>query len=323
MIAPTNRRIGKQKIPRETLASSPDFDPNDPEREIRDSYVPDEADVDAAARPTPVPAARESLKLARAMAIVRAAAGAALVVCVSSGVAWAARRYIMTSPRFGITEIVVNGGARRTQDDIAREAGLVIGENVFSVDLDDARARLIADPWIREAALARRLPGTLIVEVSEREAAAVVAMGAAGGVGGGGGGDTYLVSRDGDVIKRLEAGDPSDFPVITGITPDALTDDREGVTRTLRRALDLAGDYEHGPLARRAALQEIHVGVDGAITLVVGKSGLALVLGDPPFRRKLDQAARVMNELEKQGAKADAVMLDNEARPERVVVRMR
>jgi cell division protein FtsQ len=56
---------------------------------------------------------------------------------------------------------------------------------------------------------------------------------------------------------------------------------------------------------------------------VVGKSGLELVLGGPPFRRKIDQAARVVAELDVRGARADAIMLDNDARPERVVVRMR
>ena len=62
---------------------------------------------------------------------------------------------------------------------------------------------------------------------------------------------------------------------------------------------------------------------DGGFTLVVGRSATELVLGGPPFRRKLEQAARVVAELEKRGAKADTIMLDNDPRPERVVVRMR
>ena len=57
--------------------------------------------------------------------------------------------------------------------------------------------------------------------------------------------------------------------------------------------------------------------------IVVGRGAMQLVLGGPPFRRKLDQAARVVAELDKRGAKADSIMLDNDTRPERVVVRMR
>ena len=58
-------------------------------------------------------------------------------------------------------------------------------------------------------------------------------------------------------------------------------------------------------------------------SLVVGHNAVELVLGLPPFRRKLDQAARVVAELDKRGAKAGAIMLDNDTRPDRVVVRMR
>ena len=39
----------------------------------------------------------------------------------------------------------------------------------------EQRARLLADPWIAEASLARQLPGTIFVQVKEREAAGVVA----------------------------------------------------------------------------------------------------------------------------------------------------
>ena len=93
--------------------------------------------------------------------------------------------------------------------------------------------------------------------------------------------------------------------------------------RTIRRATDLAAEYAHGPLARRSSLEEVHVEPDGTFTVVVGRSAVQLVLGAPPFRRKLDQAARVVAELDRRGAKADSIMLDNDARPERVVVRMR
>ncbi len=59
------------------------------------------------------------------------------------------------------------------------------------------------------------------------------------------------------------------------------------------------------------------------MTLVVGKNAVQLRMGPPPYRRKLEQAVRVVAELDRGGAKPDSIMLDNEARPDRVVVRMR
>jgi cell division protein FtsQ len=243
---------------------------------------------------------------------MRAACGVVLVVGASMGVAWGARRHVMTSPRFAVREVDVVGNERRPDEAIAAESGIAAGTNVFVLDLDAARERLLADPWIADATLARRLPGTILVQVVERRPAALVALG-----------DTFLATVEGEPFKRLEPGDPIDLPLVTGLRVEALAADRDGTTRTIRRAVDLAAEYERGALARHSPLQEVHVDAGGGFQLVVGRRAMQLVLGGPPFRRKLEQAARVVAELDKRGAKADAIMLDNEARPERVVARIR
>ena len=268
--------------------------------------VPKSAKVDTA--PPPPPRKRSS----RLGTIVRTILGSALVVGLSGGMAWAVRRHIVLSPRFRVTDIVVTGQHQRTTDTILDEAQLSKGANVFTVDLDRARARLLEDPWISEAHLARRLPGTLWVEVTERELGAIVVLH-----------QTYLASREGLIFKRFELGDPIDVPIITGLDSDAVAEDRTIAEATVRRALDLVNDFEHTPLGLRNAIQEVHVTRDGGFTLVVGKEGLSLALGAPPFRRKLEEAVRVTAELERRGTRAEAVMLDDEARPERVVVRTR
>jgi cell division protein FtsQ len=241
-----------------------------------------------------------------------------LVVGIASGVAWGARRYVRTSQRFSVTEIVTTGGKRRSSDDLASIAGIAKGQNILSLDLDRARGRLIGDPWVESAELTRQLPGTISIRVVERVAAGIVVLASPTANEG-----TYLVTRDGMIIKRLEAGDPVDFHVITGVPLKTLADDREGATRTIRHALDLAFDYDHCPLAQRSPMEEVHVEPNGDMTLVVGKSGVVLRMGGAPYRRKLDQAVRIVAELDRRGAKPDTIMLDDEARLDRVVVRMR
>jgi cell division protein FtsQ len=285
-VTPTNRRLKPALLPR-------DCAPEPAARSARSTAFP-------LRPPSPV------------LAALRTTMGVVLVVSSAVGVAWAARRHVMTSPRFAVTEIEVLGQEHRSAAAIVAESGVTAGVNVFSLDLDSARTRILADPWIAQATLARRLPGTILIEVSERKPAALVALG-----------DTYLATGEGEPFKKIDPDDDVDLPLITGLHADALADDREGTMRTIRRAIDLAAEYEHGVLARRASLEEVHVDADGTFSVLVGRSAMQLVLGAPPFRRKLDQAARVVAELEKRGARADSIMLDNDARPERVVVRMR
>jgi cell division protein FtsQ len=280
-------------------------------RRFRDS-VPPPSSASEAFEPLPSRIAVDETRPSRWIAGVRTTAGIALVVASSVGVAWGARRHVMTSARFAIADVEVTGNDRRPVDAIVAESGLAVGMNVFATDLDAARAHIMGDAWIADVTLARRLPGTILVHVTERRPAALVALG-----------DLWLATGEGEPFKRFEPGDPVDVPLLTGLNADMLSEDREGCTRTIRRAIDLAAEYDHGGLSRRLPLQEVHVQADGGFALVVGRSAMELVLGAAPFRRKLDQATRVVAELDGRGAKADAVMLDNDARPERVVVRMR
>jgi cell division protein FtsQ len=292
-VKPSNRRVARPKLPEGVTDGSGIDRPSWPDEE------PDAGPIDL--RPP-----------SRVAGIARAILGVALVVGLSGSAAYGARHYVTTTARFAVKDIVVSGNARRSVDDVASEAGVAKGANVFSLDLDRARARLLADPWIQDASLARRLPGTVTIQVTERDAAAIVALG-----------DSYLASRDGEIFKRLEPGDPTDLPVVTGLSPDSVAEDRDGAVQSVRRALDLAAEYDRSSIATRMPLQEVHLADDGAFSLVVGKGGVSLTLGGPPFHRKLDEAARVIAELEHRGAKPDTIMLDNEARPERVVVRVR
>ncbi len=248
----------------------------------------------------------------RVATVLRTLLGVGLVVAASISVAWVARRHVLSSSRFTISTIDVSGCERCEPSAIVAESGLAVGANIFAVDLEAARAKLLADPWIAEASLARKLPGTILVGVKERRAAALVALG-----------PTFLASSDGRPFKQAELGDPVDLPMVTGVRPELLAEDPEGATRAIRRAIDLAAEVESCGLGARLPLQEVHVSDDGTFAVVVGRSAMQLVLGAPPFRRKLDQAVRVVAELDRRGAKAGAIMLDNDQRPDRVVVRMR
>lgn len=253
-----------------------------------------------------VPPARPS----RAWEIVRSVAGVVVVVGVACLVAWGARKYVTTSPRFAVQRIVVSGAKMRTAEEIAAKAGIAPGDNVFLLDLDRAQNKLAKDPWMARAALSRRLPGTVIIDVDERQAAAIVAAG-----------ETFLATASGEVFKKLEPGDPDDLIVVTGIEHDAIGGDPEGTARTVRRALDLAGDYDSSRLSLHGRLQEVHVGTTG-VSLIIGKNGLEIVLGAPPYRRKLEQAARVLAELSRRSTKPEVLLLDNDTRPDRVVARV-
>ncbi len=259
-------------------------------------------------------ALRRSLasKANRALDIARAALGVTLAIGIAGGLAWSARSYARQSPRFAVSQIVVTGNTRLSMDRMLAVSELRQGMNIFDVRAEDAKRKLLADPWVLSAEVARKLPNTISVSVTERKAAALVALG-----------ETMLATRDGVVFKRLEEGDPTDLPVVTCLDKTTVSTDPEGAKRTIVEALDLLAEYETTKIAQRYPAEELCARPDGTFALVIGKDGLSLRLGPAPYRRKLAQAERVLYELERRRTKADLVLLDNEARPDRVVVRVR
>ena len=70
-------------------------------------------------------------------------------------------------------------------------------------------------------------------------------------------------------------------------------------------------------------VEEVHLSPSGDFVLTVGKDGIALELGKRPFARKLAMAEEVLSGMRKKGKTPGVVFLDNQAHPERVVVRMK
>jgi cell division septal protein FtsQ len=89
-------------------------------------------------------------------------------------------------------------------------------------DLDAWRRRLLASPWVRDAALRRSLPATVEVVVSERQPI---------GIGRINGGDMYLVDERGVIIDQYGPQYADlDLPIIDGLSAvnhdGSLTDER-------------------------------------------------------------------------------------------------
>ena len=251
--------------------------------------------------------------LEKARGALRFLVGLVSVVGVSVGVAWSAQRYAYTSPRFALAEIEVHGGKRFDAQAVGSQAALRIGENLFALDTQAVERRLLENPWIGSVAVARRLPSTLKIDLTERECRAITVVA----------GQAYLVSADGEPFKRVAPGDPVDLPVITGLNPEELARDRKRELERVMIALDVLRQYERLAMSRSYVPEEVHVADGGAISLTVGKQGIAILLGKGPFRQRLLMAERVIEETRKAGKLPTVVFADNVAHPERVVARLR
>jgi cell division protein FtsQ len=279
--------------------------------ELPESPAPARAGARRAVSGRPPPAGPSVVE--RIFAGVKLVVGLAVVVAASTAVAYSLHRYALTTTRFAIQKVELEGAKRLAPDEVRSLAGVTLGTNLFAFDTRAAEDKLLKNPWVSSAHVTRQLPGTLHVAVSEREAAAVAVLGDR----------PFLVTPDGEPFKEVGADDPSDLPVLSGVSAAEWARDRQGGMERFRTGVDLVRQYEKLGMARVHPPEEVSLGATGYTVLTVGKQGIALELGRAPYARKLAMAADVVGQLASKGRTPGIVFLDNEAHPERVVVRMR
>lgn len=120
-------------------------------------------------------------------------------------VLFAGYRFLRSS-FFTLTDIEVSGNKYYTPAQVEQISGIQPGWNIFSYKRDEAKAALLADPYIKLADISLELPSTMRIDITEREEYACIPYG-----------EQYiLIDREGTVL-RIADSEPV-LPLLEGMT---------------------------------------------------------------------------------------------------------
>ncbi|MGE5243861.1 MAG: cell division protein FtsQ/DivIB [Betaproteobacteria bacterium] len=177
-----------------------------------------------------------------------------------------------------IDRIVVRGNDHLSRGEVLAVLGGLRGQNLIWVDLAPWRRRLLASPWVRDAALRRSLPSTVEVTVSERQPIGIGRIGSA----------LYLVDEQGTLIDQYGpeyAG--FDLPIIDGLAPggqaaSGTTDsDRAGLAARVVAAV--RGQPEISRRLSQVDVRDLH-----DATVILTGDPAVLHLGEDQFLERLE-----------------------------------
>lgn len=117
--------------------------------------------------------------------------------------------YFSQSPLFAVQKIEVEGLQHLTYSELIQESGLNKGQNIFRIDTDQIKKRLLRDPLIEQIAVKRFMPHTIIIKIKERQPRALFLANST----------LLVIDANGYCLDRLSAGRSYDLPVITGLKP--------------------------------------------------------------------------------------------------------
>ena len=127
---------------------------------------------------------------------------------VLGGIALAEAGVVATqSPLLDVDGVRVAGAARTDPGEVLRRARIEPGDTMVGVDTGQAAARIEDLPWVERATITRQSPGTIEIEVTEREPLALAEIAD---------GRTAVVDREGRVLE-VTTTPPPDLPLLAGV----------------------------------------------------------------------------------------------------------
>lgn len=220
------------------------------------------------------------------------------------------REGVQRHPYFAVREVVVRGNRRLAPDDVRRAAGIEPGISIWDVDCRTAEERLVAEPWLRTARVRRELPGRVVIAVREERPVAILTT-----TRGAGAPALYYLATRGRVFAPVRAGDPRDFPYVTGLDADDLDGGEAFGPRAVRRALELLR-----VAARSGPVSEVHVDRTHGLTLLPVRPTVPVEVGWGRFAERLARLPAVMHQWTGREAEIVSVSLEFD---DEVIVRTR
>lgn len=193
-----------------------------------------------------------------------------------------AYNFALCADYFQLKYTTIRGCKRISEQEIKELAGISLPLNILTVNQGKMARTIEGNPWVRKASVGRELPDRLVIEVTEREAMALLKKG----------GDLYIVDRDGVVFKKFEAGDSADVPVLTGFYRNG--DLRSDLLEKTFVFLDYLSGSNYFP--RIWNVSEIYVDEVYDFSIVTDNH-LFLNLGFEDYEKKLKRLKKVMADL--------------------------
>jgi cell division protein FtsQ len=112
---------------------------------------------------------------------------------------------------FAVTNVQITGEHRTAAADIRKALGVANGQSLFAVDAEQARENLRKLPWVQDAVVHKHFPGTLSVNVVEKQPFALWLTGDQ---------RMTVIDRTGAVIVPTEASEFRTLPRFFGDPPE-------------------------------------------------------------------------------------------------------
>ena len=186
----------------------------------------------------------------------------------------------MFAQQFSVKEIVISGNYHLDKKDILSAAKVEKGDSLFGLDFKDIGESLKQNAWIKNVALRKQFPGTIVIKVEEAVPEALLSLKKR----------LYIIDEDGRILERIKGETTQFLPVIKDIDPE----NRKGIAEALKLVKALSekdGFIDRG---------DIEIGLE-SYGLTVSIDGEFIKVGYGKYAEKFQRWIELEPEIRKRG----------------------
>ncbi len=110
-----------------------------------------------------------------------------------------------------VADIQIDGRANTPEPLLRAALGVSVGDRILGFSVEGARSRIESLAWVEHVSVERRLPGTIVVDLTERRPFAIWQSS----------GKFQLIDREGNVVVNEDVTAFSDLPLVVGLDAPA------------------------------------------------------------------------------------------------------
>jgi cell division protein FtsQ len=176
-----------------------------------------------------------------------------------------------------IDKVIVKKNEFVQEKEILERAGIEVSSKLYKLKVDSVVKKIKTNPWIEKVRIKRRLWGTVIISIREREPVALVQLG-------------EIVQMDKhDVLLPIQLGAPSKLPLLYGLRDTTGSGIRRIKKKDFERFMRFKDDVERNDKSLFQHFSQIDLSETGCVRLMLQGYPTVIELGEKQVALRLDR----------------------------------
>jgi cell division septal protein FtsQ len=204
--------------------------------------------------------------------------------------------HLLGDPFFRVREVEIEGVRKISKETLLSLISIERMPNLFTVRLKEVASQVESHPWIDHVKVRKVFPNKILIQVEERKPIAILQLE-----------ELYYIDTEGVIFSRVGDRDEYNYPILTGLTREALEKESDETKELITKAVELIRIADREKISPLEEISEVHMEKTFGVHCFTQIGGLEVIMGWDHFGEKLRRLSLIWSDLQKRGWSAASI----------------